>query len=307
MGLFRKRGAPAMATPSPASEVPPDPRRSHFDALVVHVLGEHNLSATVEGEYAVAPGRRLWLGNIQRLCEAEELDRWPEIVRGYLGTVLDGIERDLDDLDDAELHALTYLRLMGGSAAEIGPAATDLADGAVMSVLAVDGLETISIPSAGFWEARGGIERWREVGRRNLLLLSLTATHEDAWHAATRDGQGAFTVVRGESFFVGSTPLVVEEVIAGGDGDVARGCLVAMPHRHAFAFRTLEQGAEDHVQALTAMAEFAWREERERVGPISPDVFWVRSGRWRRLTARGPDGEKRLLADDEILAVLSGR
>ena len=147
----------------------------------------------------------------------------------------------------------------------------------VPTVLAVDLSTHVAVPRRSFWEARGGVARWADVGLRNLAALVGAA---DIEHHRVQREDAEFSVLIGESFFTASLALVLDDVIRHHDpaADLTHGVLVAVPNRHQLVWRAVD--APSVRPALAGMAGFTAMGYDEGAGPLSRHVFWRHDGRW---------------------------
>ena len=119
------------------------------------------------------------------------------------------------------------------------------------------------------------------------------------------DGRGRFTAVRGESLFTASLALVLPEAMErfSGDDDWGRGVLLAVPSRYELLYRPID--AADARVALQHMVEAAFLGFQDEVGPLSPDVFWVRKQKWVQVTTSA-GGKPRILRGTGLREALAG-
>lgn len=303
MGLFRRRSEPQGAPRDPDLPLDVD-RAARLRALVRTTFAERGAEVLVASDHVTDDqGTKFGLWNLAALCAEEPERAWPELVRRHVGH-LTAPQPDLADLDEAELVASTYFRLIetaGVPHPDWHPGALRLGE-ALMAVLSVDRPDTVITPRERDWDARGGLERWRATGTANLrvLLASDELTRQRMAHG--QEG-GDFDVLLGDSFFTGSLALLAEEVVqrfAPGT-DVSRGVLVAAPFRHQLAWRVVD--GPDAAVALTHLFRFAMLGVTDAPGPLSPHVYWVRGGEWRQVT--DVSGEQpAVVVDDDLAAAL---
>lgn len=291
MGLFRKRRPEPVPVEDDAS-LPLDVNQAaRLRALVREVFAEAGSEVVVHADHVEDDqGARFGLWNLAAVCADQPEHEWPAIVGQHVEGLLDS--EDLDQVPEADLLVSTYLRMI--EAAQMPrddwhPTATRVGDD-VLVVLAIDRPGTVATPPESFWAERGGVERWRTVGRTNLAaLLGASGLAHD--RVAPPDGVGGFDVVMGDSFFTGSLALLLDDVVRryGAQGSASHGVLVCVPFRHQLAWAVVHPGA-DAVLALSNLFGFAAAGFSDAPGPVSPHVYWVRDGRWHQLTRIEPDG-----------------
>ena len=88
-----------------------------------------------------------------------------------------------------------------------------------------------------------------------------------------------------------------------GDDDWGRGVLLAVPSRHELLYRPID--AADARVALQHMVEAAFLGFQDEVGPLSPDVFWVRKQKWVQVTSSA-GGKPRILRGTGLREALAG-
>lgn len=303
MALFRRRGkGPVVEDPDLPLDVD---QAARLRALVRQVFAEHGREVVVHSDHlADDQGVRFGLWNVAAVCADKPRREWPAIVRRHVHGLLD--PDDLESVAESELLGTTYLRLIEAAQmprADWHPTATVIGE-SVLLVLAVDRPAQVTTPRESFWEARGGVEHWRKVGRANLRDLLAV---EDLKHQRLTPpgGTGGFDVVMGDSFFAGSLALLLDEVRDRYQPGLRApyGVLVAVPFRHQFAWSVVEPG-EPARQALENLFGFAAAGFSDAPGPISPHVYWVHEGRWRQLTRVDPDGLGSIDLDEEAARAL---
>ncbi len=306
MGLF-KRHKPPVEDQTPDEHLPMTvPQAMRLRALVRRVLAEQGIEVVVHADHMRDDsGRKLGLWNLAALCADASEREWPVLVRGHVTALLQ--PEDLDGLGDEELVARVHLRLvdrLGFPDPSRHPRALALGD-SLLAVLSVDMPTTVSTPLQEFWDARGGLERWRATGHANLLAVALS---DELQHqqVAPEDGAGGFEVVLGDSFFTGSTAIVVAHLSRRFTPEQDRahdlGVLVAAPFRHQVAWRVLD-GTTDSALALNNLFGFAMLGYADAPGPISPHVYWVKDGEWRQVTRIEGD-EAHVEVDDDLALAL---
>ena len=229
-------------------------------------------------------GTTMGLWNIGALCAGTDVHEWPQLIDDHVRLVTTP-GRALADVDDAELAAALYLRLVD---ARDVPDPDDLGYARVVApglleVLAVDLGEAVASPSREELSARGTLGGLVALGRDNLRAL----LDGDAVRAETvaAEGRGRYTAVTGDSVFTASLALLLAETMERltGDDDWGRGALVAVPSRHRLLYRPIDK--RDARLALQHMLQAAFLEFHDAPGRLSPDVFWVRKQQWAQVTS----------------------
>jgi hypothetical protein len=225
---------------------------------------------------------RLW--NIGVLCVGAEPRDWADLIDDHVRLVTTPA-RDLADLSQEELESSLYLRLVETASV---PDADSIAYARVVApglleVLSVNLPDSVATPSQEELIARGTIGELIARGRDNLTALLM----DDGLRAETvvEGAPGRFTAVTGDSFFTASLALLLPETVERftGEDDWGRGFLVAVPSRHQLLYRPID--TSDAAPALQHMLEVTFRDFYGEAGPLSPNVFWVRNGRWIQVTS----------------------
>ena len=303
MGLF-KRSAP---TPSPPDAHLPltVAQAARLRELVRTTFAEAGLEVVVHADHMEDDsGRKLGLWNLAALCNDTPEREWPDLVRRHVAALAE--PEDIEGLTEDELTLCVHLRLVeraGFPDPSWHPHAVAVGDD-LLAILSVDLPETVSTPREDYWDERGGLERWRTTGRANLVAVALSDEIEHQ-RLIPEDGTGAFEVVVGDSFFTGSTALVVDHLVRRFTPGalVPFGLLVVAPFRHQVAWRVLD-GTPDSAVALNNLFRFAMVGFADAPGPLSPNLFWVRGDDWRQITRI--DAEQAHVDVDEELALALG-
>jgi hypothetical protein len=300
MGLFKRAPSP------PDAHLPLTVEQAaRLRQLVRTTFAEAGLEVTVHADHVEDDsGRKLGLWNLAALCKDAPERQWDDLVRRHVAAL--AAPDDVEDLSEETLTAAVHLRLVeraGFPDPSWHPHAVSVGDD-LLAILSVDLPDTVTTPREGYWDERGGLDRWRTTGRANLLAVALG---DDVEHrrVGPQDGTGSFEVVTGDSFFTASTALVVDHLVRRftPDAEVSRGLLVGAPFRHQVAWRVLD-GTADSAVALDNLFRFAMLGFSEAPGPLSPNLFWVRGDDWRQVTRI--DADQAHVDVDEELALALG-
>ncbi len=249
-------------------------------------------------------GTTIGLWNIGAMCLRADEAEWPQLIDEHVRLVATPA-RDFADVTEAELGAGLSLRLVDAGSVPDPDAlgyARVVAPG-LLEVLAVDLGDAVATPSREELTGRGTIAGLVALGRANLRALLDSDTVRSG--TVGSDGRGRFTAVRGESLFTASLALVLPEAMErfSGDDDWGRGVLLAVPSRYELLYRPID--AADARVALQHMVEAAFLGFQDEVGPLSPDVFWVRKQKWVQVTTSA-GGKPRILRGTGLREALAG-
>ncbi|MBK8234287.1 MAG: hypothetical protein IPK74_01900 [Deltaproteobacteria bacterium] len=217
---------------------------------------------------------RLGLQNLAQLCNQVDREGWRELVREHFDRVIVSTHtHDLDALgrDYAKVCHMLKVRLYARDS--LG----DLADSTVyrevgedlVSVLVYDlpdAVATVPTEAPRTWPI--ALDQVYEVALRNVLEQDEVEIETLELDDGTR-----FQVMVGESFFVTSRLLVLEDYL---DPVSSMGALVAVPNRHTMLFAPIVDLTV--VDTLHAMAILAHRRHAEGPGSLSPSLYWWRDG-----------------------------
>ena len=249
-------------------------------------------------------GTTIGLWNIGAMCLRADEAEWPQLIDEHVRLVATPA-RDFADVTEAELGAGLSLRLVDAGSVPDPDAlgyARVVAPG-LLEVLAVDLGDAVATPSREELTGRGTIAGLVALGRANLRALLDSDTVRSG--TVGSDGRGRFTAVRGESLFTASLALVLPEAMErfSGDDDWGRGVLLAVPSRYELLYRPID--TSDARVALQHMVEAAFLGFQDEVGPLSPDVFWVRKQKWVQVTTSA-GGKPRILRGTGLREALAG-
>ncbi|MFT4286696.1 hypothetical protein [Nocardioides sp.] len=296
MSLFRNQPADADLPMSVA-----DARQ--LRALVREAFANAGREVTVNADHVVDDqGMQFGLWNLAALCAHEPRKHWPALVADHV-RVISAPRVDADDLDDDQLTAMTYLRLVEAAAVpdqRWHPTAPWLGS-SLRALLSIDLPDEISTPTEEIWQARGGIERWRRVGRANIAGLAGSLELQHGVIPLGDTGAEAH-IVQSESFLTASLALALPELAGRYGFDLGRGALVTVPFRHQLAFFPVQPGTTS-AMALDVLFRLGMSMFADSPGPLSPHVFLVRGEEWLQLT-RIEDDQAHVDIDQEVAAAL---
>ena len=267
--------------------------------LVREAFAAHGREVSIEADHVKDDtGAEFGLWNLAVLCGQHKERKWPTLVGTHVGNLI-APGHDIEALPEEQLLDLVHLRLQS---VDDGLHAIDELIPGVPTVLAVDLPTLVTVPQTAYWDERGGVTRWTEVGRRNLAAL---VGAPDIEYHRVRQGETDFSVLLGESFFTASLALDLDDVIRRYDGaaDLSNGALVAVPNRHQLVWRAVDSASV--IPSLNAMIAFTIMGFDEGAGPLSRHVYWRHQGRWEQITAM--DGDRPVVhVSPELQAVLEG-
>lgn len=258
-----------------------------FRGLVRQAFAQLRSEVTVYADHVVdSDGSQFGLANLAATCHNDEGGRraWPSIISRHVASITASMEQDeFDQRSDEEVLASTYCRLM--PSADVLANMTywhEVAPG-IVRVFNLDCPTTVRY----FTDdrvARFGIPALTEAGMRNLRAVQADA-HETLEHSG-----GKIEVLLGESVFMGSLMLILDEVVAryGHRIDPDVGVFVAAPNRNQLDYHVPQDATV--VASLQLLAGFCASGYRDAVGPLSPSVFWWRPGRIERVSRVTDDG-----------------
>lgn len=237
------------------------------------------------------------LQNLAQICNQAADDDWPEIIRHHFdgvirstsGVDLDGLSDDFD-----RVQTLLKVRLYPYDAVEDsleGLVHRPIAEGLV-AVLAYD------LPDAVATVPRSDLDKWPiDVDQAFVLGLHNVLAEGDVEHERIELESGAvFSAMVGDSFFVTSRLLALEEFIAPTS---AYGALVAVPNRHTLLWASIvDLGILETLNALLVIAN---RRHAEGPGSLSPMVYWWHDGELMALPATVEDGKLSFFPPEEFV------
>ncbi len=271
--------------------------------LVREAFAVHGREVTIEADHVRDDtGAQFGLWNLAVLCGQHKERKWPILVGTHVGNLVSP-GNDIEVIPEEQLLDLVHLRLQPeDSGVDVSAHAVATAIPGVCTVLALDLPTMVSSPKTSFWDERGGVDRWTEVGRRNLAAL---VGAPDIELHRVEQGETSFSLLLGESFFTASLALVLDDAVRRYDpaADLTHGVLVAFPNRHQLVWRAVDSASV--VPSLNGMIAFTTMGFDEGAGPLSGEVFWRHDGQWDQLTDTR-DGHKVVHLSQELQAVLEG-
>lgn len=253
--------------------------------LVHQAFAAHGTEVTMAPDHVEdSSGAKYGLWNLAALCNDNPQRSWPQLVSHHVANLLDP-GSDIETLSDDELIDLVHLRIQSEFGDELPRTLDELAPG-LATVLAVDLPTMVSTPQLEYWEERGGVGRWEQVGRRNLAAL-VGATGLE--HLVLGEGEMRFHAIIGDSFFTASLALAMDETVRHYQptANLSNGLLVAVPNRHQLVWRSID--GPEVVPSLNGIVHFTKLGYDDAAGGLSPHVYWRHEGRWEQLTAMDGD------------------
>ena len=276
-----------------------------FRTLVRDAFGAAGLEVAAYADHVVdSDGITYGLGNVAASCRNDERGEaaWPEITREHAARITEAMREPspFETMSQSDLLAATYPRLMRTTEASTIPTsyARPVADG-IVEVLNLDLPTTVATWNDQHVADHGPLEDLRRAGMVNLAGVPLEQ-HETISH------QGAsFEVVMGDSMFVATTALILDDVVRRHDpaGIGPDGAFVVMPFRHQMAWHVLRDSTA--VLAVQLMTRFAQAGFSDAVGALSPDAYWWQDGRLERITFPEDDGTTRIEPGPELTETLT--
>jgi len=250
----------------------------HFMQVVADDLARRGDVTIEEGvaELEIEGGgqHRLGLQNLAQLCNQVEEDQWEELVREHFDRVIVSTHtHDLEAIgrDFSQVKSIVKVRLYARESLGELTASTihrDLGEDLV-SVLVYDlpdAVATVPTEAPSHWPLT--LDEVFEIALANVLEQDEVETE-----VLDLDDGTKFSVMVGESFFVTSHMLVLENYL---QPVTSMGALVAVPNRHTLLFAPIADLTV--VDTLHAMAILANRRHAEGPGSLSPSLYWWRDG-----------------------------
>ncbi|MCX5263175.1 hypothetical protein [Streptomyces sp. NBC_00199] len=269
--------------------------------LVCDAFAERGIEVTVEsGRVTTGSGWRFGLTNLAAVCHNDRRGprRWPALVDQHVDRAVRSMDgpQALKALPHEQVLTRLHPRFIPGEprllkAFGYGPPSVP----GLLEVLALDLPETVDMLTADHLADLGDLTALRERAFQNLRAVRVDR------HERVKDRSGArFDVLMGDSYFVASLALVLDEVVRryGKDAPTPDGILVALPHRHQLAFHVIRDG--DLVPSLNLMARFAAAGHEESPGALSPAVFWWHDGEFAQVATVDGASEHLKLTEEGV-------
>jgi hypothetical protein len=242
-------------------------------------LAHRGLEATVHaGHLRLVDGRGFGLENLASECHNAPEDEWPDLVGRFLGAMLDRFGETPPELTISQILEGAYLRLVPADA--VTAMSEDALSKAYRYARDVGGgfLEVIAHRADGFarWlrdceVEQIGVEELRALGRERLLALRPDICEE------FRGADGRLYSIRGESSFIASKLLVLEQVLHQAlprrDRRWPHGALVAVPTKYELICTPVDRDVVSNLSGLMSLVPQFHRDGR---GPLSPHIYWWR-------------------------------
>lgn len=234
---------------------------------------------SVSGDTLHAPQGTRSLYNIAESCRRADPREWPGLVEQHF-RALDGAVEATPEGPEQILRS-AYLRLVPEDAFPPEAASSfsyvrRVAPG-LQEALALDLPDAVRLLDDRF-VAGVGLEELRAAGRANLVREPVE------YDVAHGQGGAAMHIVSGESMFVASKALVLDDLAHSVTGRQLpeEGALFVVPSRNYLVFHPLA----DHqvVDAVNDLAAFGLGAHQDNPGPLSPRLYWWHKGAVTSLT-----------------------
>lgn len=272
MKFFRSKSAEA---PDPHLTALTVRQADHLRDLVGHWHAARGEQVTVAGDTLRAADGTSALYNLAEFVRRADPRDWPRIVDRHFTALASARAAAEQPAAADDVLRRAYLRLIpddalppeaAASFSYVRPVATGLAEALALdlpdSVRLLDDKDVTAI----------GLDALRAAGRTNLV--NEPATYE----TTATPGGGQVHVLSGDSLFVASKALVLDEVARSVTGRELPddGALFTVPSRGYLAFHPL---ADHHVQgAVNDLAAFGLGAYQDNPGPLSPRLYWWHRG-----------------------------
>lgn len=164
---------------------------------------------------------------------------------------------------------------------------------------------TVDMPDSVQSVNRDALEKWGFAGTdQELFDLALSQTwSNESVLVETMQGanQVPIRVVSGDSFFSATHALLLDRYVIPADPN---GVLLAIPHRHTFAFHPIGDGSkvDDAIATLLPMGRGMFS---EGPGSITPELFWWCDGSFTVLSVSEEQGRAVVQLPEELSARLA--
>jgi hypothetical protein len=240
---------------------------------------------------------QLGLQNLAQVCNRNERENWPDIVRGHFdGVIRSTAGSDLEALarDFSQVKRVLKVRLYARETIE-GLETKAIHRSIADDLLAVlvydlpDAVATVAAEAPAQWPLE--LDEAFDTALQNVLDQDAVECEDVAFEDGAR-----FTAMLGDSFFVTSRLLVLDKYL---DTPPPCGALVAVPNRHTMLFAPItDMGV---IPTINAIALLAHRYFEEGPGSLSPSLYWWRDGRLTILPAEVTDDGLRFAPPEEFV------
>src|SRR5262249_36197369 len=244
--------------------------REAVAAVSWQISGETN--STLECLDGAGEKRIIGLENFYRRVKDRPSVEWAELLRGHLLAVAPAFEEEKDDLnavaDRVFPHVgLPFKHIPGMSVWSRPIEGTDLI---VMLVVTSGGALNYVNQEQVEASGRSGAE-WYTRSVANLHAHTPPGSFR-----VIEENSGILACSRGDAHDA-SRSLIVEAILPE---EAPEGVLVGVPSRDALIALPVHPRTLQHLALLKV---FLANQHQDAAYPITPDIFWVRQGRWRRL------------------------
>jgi hypothetical protein len=236
------------------------------------------------------------LTNLEQMCRRSKRSDWPQLIAGHFASLMVQVEGP--DLSFESARSMVKIRVFPEQIAI--PDDPDPSKSAVTEVIA-PGLRWIlalDLPTTVRSLSRGDLGDWGRTPEEMYDLGLANVREQDV--PLDRDLGDGVRLLLGDSFFVATWALMLERYL---DPIPEHGALVALPHRHALAFKPISDLSV--VQAISGMLNLAIESYREGPGSISPNLYWWRAGKLTLLPSRLEGKRVNFMPPDEFTEMLN--
>ena len=238
------------------------------------------------------------LQNLAQVCNQSTAEAWPDMVRQHFDNVirstaatdLEVIGRDFTQVESI-VKVRLYPREAVVDASGSGPIHRKVGE-QLVAALVYDLPEAVAtVPSEAPSRWPIDIDAAFELGLANVL-----AQDEVECERVGLDSGGEFWAMVGETFFVTSRLLVLEQYL---ESHTPYGALVSVPNRHTMLFTPIVDTSV--LPSLNALLVLTQRRFMEGPGSLSPLLYWWRDGDLLALPADVQDGEVRFYPPEDFV------
>lgn len=260
---------------------------AHIRRLTLQVLAARRVEAVFEPDGATvkcSDGSSYGLDNLVRSCRNAGQQDWPALVDKHFADMLAARDRPrVEDMDFSEVLERVRARVLSTEQVESSPGGMlsygwPVADG-LTEVLCIDYPDVVAYLNADQVSARDA-GRLREAGRRNTVAEPIDEVIRRS------DDDAEFSILAGESVFVGSKILDVGALVPDHLPVTPHGVIVGAPSRNLLMVHPIH-AAGPVLAAVNAMAHLCQTLSAGNPGPISGDLYhW--NGDLQRITSLDP-------------------